>query len=62
MEWLPSNPDLNSTENLFSVVKIKLYEGGKQYNSKADLGEAIKTTMSEIKPAEVKKKKKKNFK
>ena len=34
---------------------MKLYEGGKQYNSKADLWEAIKTTLSEIEPAEVKK-------
>ena len=34
---------------------MKLYEGGKQYNSKADLWEAIKTTMSEIESAEVKK-------
>ena len=33
---------------------MKLYEGGKQYNSKADLWEAIKTIMSEIEPTEVK--------
>ena len=30
-------------------------EGGKQYNRKADLWEAIKPTMLEIEPAEVKK-------
>ena len=33
---------------------MKLYEGGKQYNSKTDLWEAIKTTMSEVGFAEVK--------
>ena len=31
----------------------KLYEGGKQYKSKADQWEAIKTTMSVIELAEV---------
>ena len=34
---------------------MKLYEGSKQYNSKADLWEAIKTTMSENDLAEIKK-------
>ena len=33
---------------------MKLYQGSKQYK-KADLWKAIKTTMSEIEPAEVKK-------
>ena len=32
-----------------------LYESGKQYNSKADLWEAIKITTSETESAEVKK-------
>ena len=31
---------------------MKLCEGGKQYNNKADLWEAFKTTMSEIEQAE----------
>ena len=35
---------------------MELYEGGKQYNSKADTWEAIKTTLSEIELTEVKKK------
>ena len=33
---------------------MKLYEGGKQYNTKADLWEAIKITMWKTEPAEVK--------
>ena len=35
---------------------MKLYEDGKQYKRKTDTLEAIKTTMSEIEPAEIKKK------
>ena len=35
-------------------MKMKLYEDGKQYNSKADLWEVIKTTKLETEPAEVK--------
>ncbi len=34
---------------------MKLYEHRKQYNIKADFWEAIKTTLLEIEPAEVKK-------
>ena len=52
MEWPPSRTDLNPIENQWSIVKMKLYEGSKQYNSKADLWEV---TMSETEPAEVKK-------
>ena len=33
---------------------MKLYDSGKQYNSKADIWEAIKTTLLEITPADVK--------
>ena len=54
IEKSPSCPDLNPIKNLWSIVKMKLYEGSKLYNSKADLWEAIKTTMSEIELVEVK--------
>ena len=37
MEWPPSSLDLNPIENLWSIVKMKLYQGDKQYNSTADL-------------------------
>ena len=36
---------------------MKLYKGGKLYNSKVDQWEAIKITISEIEQTEVKKKK-----
>ena len=29
MEWPPQNSDLNPIENLWSIVKMKLYEDGK---------------------------------
>ena len=43
-----------SDQNLWSIVKMESYEGGKQYKRKADLRKAVKTTMSEIEPAEIK--------
>ena len=54
MEWQPSSSDLNLIKNLWSLVKMKLYNGSKPYNSKTDLWEAIKTSVLEIEPAEVK--------
>ena len=55
MEWLSSSPDMNPIKNLCSIEKMKLYESGKQYNSKTDQWEAIKTIMLEIEPSEGKK-------
>lgn len=37
MEGLPSSPYWNPMKNLCSVVKVKLYQGDKQYNSNEDL-------------------------
>ena len=54
MEWRSSNPNLNTIKYQLSVVKTELYEGGKQCNIKADLREAIKTTISETELVEVK--------
>ena len=56
MEWSSLSPDLNLMENLWSIVKMKLYKGGIQYNSKSDPWEVIKTTMLEMELAEAKKK------
>lgn len=52
MNWPPSCPDLNSLENPCSV-KMKLYEGGKQYDSTSSPLKTIITTMSEIKTADI---------
>ena len=32
--WPPSSPDLNPTENLWSILKQKIYEGGRKFTSK----------------------------
>ena len=37
MEWPPSSPDVNPIKNLWSIVKMKLYEGCQHYNSKTDM-------------------------
>ena len=49
-------------EKLRPIVKIKLYEVSKQYNSKEDLPDVIKIKISETEPAKVKKKKNNNKK
>ena len=48
LEWLQSSPDLNLIVNLWLIIKMKLYDDGKQYKSKANLWETIKTDMLEI--------------
>ena len=50
----PASPDLNPIENLWSVVKRKLYEAGKQYNSRNDPKEAIKECCRTISPETIK--------
>ena len=42
MVWPPASPDVNPIENLWPIVKRKLYEAGKQYHGKNELKEAIK--------------------
>ena len=53
IKWSPSIPELNRIENIYSIVKMKLYESGNLNNSTVDLWEAIKTILSGIEVAEV---------
>ena len=53
MEWPTSSPDLNPIENVWSILKRKLYEGRKQYRNKLDLWEAIKSIFAEVAPEEI---------
>ena len=38
------NKSWSKSDRIWSIVNMKSYDGGKQFNSKADLWEAIKTT------------------
>lgn len=48
--------ELNPNKNIWPIFKMILYEGGQEYDSKANLWEAGKKAMSEIGPGEWKKK------
>ena len=54
MVWPPASPDVNPTENIWSMVKRKLYEASKQYHSKNELKEAIKECCKTISPETIK--------
>ena len=51
----PSSPDLNPIENLWSILKQKIYEGGSQFTSKQLLWEAILTSCKDIQAETVQK-------
>ena len=53
IEWPLPTPDRNPIKNQWSLVKRKLHKGDKQYKSKADQWETIKTTISEIEFAKI---------
>jgi transposase len=41
MVWPPNSPDLNPIENLWAIIKRKIYADGKQFTSKQELWHAI---------------------
>lgn len=53
MEWPPSSPDLNCIENLWSILKRRVYENGVQFSSQHKLWEAIVKTAKSINPVEI---------
>ena len=50
MMWHPASPDLNLIENLWAIVKKKIFAGGKQYENKAD---AIQTVCKDVNSKEI---------
>ena len=48
MVWLAHSPDLNCIENLWGLLKQRLYANNKQYSSKPDLKVAIESKLRDI--------------
>ena len=53
MVWPPFSPDLNPIENLWSIIKRKVYVSGRQFKTKTELGDAISTTANNISLEEI---------
>jgi len=51
--WPPNSPDLNPIENLWAIIKQKIYVDGKQFNSLDELWNAVEYACRSITPCEV---------
>ena len=54
MTWPPCSPDLNPIEQLWSILKREVYEGGQQFTSKDALWNKIVYVASRITPSQIK--------
>lgn len=48
LDWPAKSPDLSPIENLWSLVALRLYSGGKRYKNIHDLSAALDKELSEI--------------
>ena len=55
MEWPPFSPDMNPIENLWSILKRKIYTAGRQYHTMDDLWDAIITAAGDVSMDDIKK-------
>ncbi len=55
MDWPPYSPDLNPIENMWGIIKRKVYANGKQFSSKHELWNVIQAAAKDISADEVSK-------
>ena len=53
MEWPPNSPDLNPIENLWAIIKRRVYSNGRQFTKLNELWNAIKDVSGSITPTEI---------
>ena len=54
MKWPPFSPDLNPIENIWSIIKFKLYKDNKKYTTLDELWERIVKEANSITKDEIK--------
>ena len=55
MVWPANSPDLNPIENLWAIIKRRVYQDGRQFTSTAGLWKAIQDAAASVTPTEIKK-------
>ena len=53
MEWPPNSPDVNPIENLWAIIKRRVYSNGRQFTKLNELWNAIKDVSGSITPTEI---------
>lgn len=53
MKWPACSPDINPIENMWSVLKRRVYQGGRQFSTKSELWDAVVNAAESITPDEI---------
>ena len=54
-DWPPQSPDFSPIDNLWSIIKRKVYKNGRQFESTKYFWEAIKDVSAKIQPEVIQK-------